>query len=168
MEFLGQVAKLVAVAVDNVLHHQALSDERDRLQLLLDVTESIASHRDFTRLLEDLAGRCLKSCRSISSTRSHMTPEHKMRLWLLVTSAPSTIQTGLETPIEESPGGLGVETQQPLTVNDVAQEESVSRPDVVVSRERGAGLLYRAAHDAAVAGWAPWGSAVSSPGPIRR
>jgi formate hydrogenlyase transcriptional activator len=46
----------------------------------------------------------------------------KMRLWLLVTSEPSTLRPGLETPIEESPGGLVWKTQQPLTVHDVAQE----------------------------------------------
>ncbi len=124
VEFLNQVAKLVAVAVDNVLHHQALSDERDRLQLLLDVTESIASHRDLTRLLEDLAGRLPQLVPfDFINAVLHDPATDKMRLWLLVTSEPSTLRPGLETPIEESPGGLVWKTQQPLTVHDVAQED---------------------------------------------
>ena len=123
VEFLNQVAKLVAVAVDNVLHHQALSYERDRLQLLLDVTESIASHRDLTLLLEDLARRLPQLVPfDFINAVLHDPATDKMRLWLLVTSEPSTIRPGLETPVDESPGGLVWKTQQPLTVHDVARE----------------------------------------------
>ena len=127
MEFLNQVAKLVAVAVDNVLHHQALRDERDRLQLLLDVTESIAAHRDLTLLLEDLARRLPHVVPfDFINAVLHDPASDKMRLWLLVTSEPSTIRPGLETPVDESPGGLVWKTQQPLTVHDVTQEHRFS------------------------------------------
>lgn len=123
MEFLNQVAKLVAVAVDNVLHHQTLRDERDRLQLLLDVTESIASHRDLTLLLEDLARRLPHVVPfDFINAVLHDPASDTMRVWLLVTSEPSTIRPGLETPVDESPGGLVWKTQQPLTVPDVTQE----------------------------------------------
>src|SRR5262245_14386100 len=51
MKFLQQVANQVAVAVDNVLHdesaqsaHHLLTRERDRLRLLLDVTNAVVSH----------------------------------------------------------------------------------------------------------------------------
>ena len=47
----------MAVAVDNVLHHQDLARDRDRLRLLLEVMESIASHHDQRLLLADLAQR---------------------------------------------------------------------------------------------------------------
>src|SRR2546427_8672749 len=57
VEFLQQVGKQVAVAVDNVLHHEDLSHDRDRLRLLLEVSESIASHRDLDELLHDLSQR---------------------------------------------------------------------------------------------------------------
>ena len=123
VEFLNQVAKLVAVAVDNVLHHRALREERDRLQLLLDVTESIASQRDLTLLLEDLAKRLPQVVPfDFINAVLHDPTRQVMRLWLLVTSEPSTIHPGLETPIDESPGGLVWKTQQPLTVHDVEQE----------------------------------------------
>ena len=57
LEFLQQVGNQVAVAVDNVLHHQDLAHDRDQLRLLLEVSESIASHRDLTALFRDLAKR---------------------------------------------------------------------------------------------------------------
>lgn len=68
--FLNQVAKLVAVAVDNVLHHQDVVHQRDRLRLLLEVTESIAAHRDLTLLLRIWPIDCRTSCPSISSMLS--------------------------------------------------------------------------------------------------
>ena len=51
LDFLGLVAKQVAVAVDNVLHDESdravraeLERERDRLRLLLDVNNAVVSH----------------------------------------------------------------------------------------------------------------------------
>jgi len=122
-EFLQEVGKQVAVAVDNVLHHQDLAHDRDRLRLLLQVTESIASHRDLTELLRDLAKRLPEIVPfDYINVILHEPSRDVMRLWLLVTSEPSTISPGLETPVDESPGGLVWKTQQPLTVNDITQE----------------------------------------------
>jgi formate hydrogenlyase transcriptional activator len=123
VEFLQQVGKQVAVAVDNVLHHQDLTRDRDRLRLLLEVSESIASHRDLEDLFRDLAQRLPHVVPfDYINVVLHEAGREVMRLWLLVTSKPSTISPGLELPVGESPGGLVWKTQQPLTVNDVTQE----------------------------------------------
>src|SRR5438477_7136642 len=60
--FLGEVAKLVAVAVDNALnfdHAQAtqrqLSTERDHLRLLLEVTNAMVSNLDLPRLVDAIS-----------------------------------------------------------------------------------------------------------------
>jgi formate hydrogenlyase transcriptional activator len=123
LEFLQEVGKQVAVAVDNVLHHQDLLHDRDRLRLLLEVTESIASHRDPGELLQDLAQR-LPSIVPFDyiNVVLHDPARNVMRLWLLAASVPSTITPGYEMPVEESPGGWVWSHQQPLTVNDLAQE----------------------------------------------
>jgi formate hydrogenlyase transcriptional activator len=106
-----------------VLHHQDLIHDRDRLRLLLEVTESIASHRDLEELFRDLAHRLPKVVPfDYINAVLHEPALDVMRLWLLVTSIPSTIIPGLEIPVDESPGGWVWKTQQPLTVNDVAQE----------------------------------------------
>ncbi|WHZ26101.1 MAG: Formate hydrogenlyase transcriptional activator [Nitrospira sp.] len=124
VEFFRQVGKQVAVAVDNVLHHQDLAHDRDRLRLLLEVTESIALHHDADRLLHDLAQRLPRIVPfDYINIVLHDPAKKVMRLRLLVTSMPATIKPGLELPIEESPGGLVWKTQQPLTVPDVARED---------------------------------------------
>ena len=124
VSFLNQVAKLVAVAVDNVLHHQDLARDRDRLRLLLEVTESIASHHDQRLLLADLAKRLPQVVPfDFMNVVLHDPSRNVMRLWLLVTSEQSTIEPGLETPVDESPAGLVWKTQEPLTVDDVEREQ---------------------------------------------
>jgi len=123
LEFLQEVGKQVAVAVDNVLHHQDLLHDRDRLRLLLEVTESIASHRDLEELLQDLAQR-LPSIVPFDyiNVVLHEPARNTMRLWLLVASIPSTIHPGFEMPVDESPGGWVWTHQRPLTVNDLAHD----------------------------------------------
>jgi len=124
VDFLCQIGSQVATAVDNVLHHQDLIHDRDRLRLLLEVTESIASHRDLSDLLRDLAQR-LPSIVPFDyiNVVLHEPGRNVMRLWLLVTSVPSTINPGLETPVDESPGGWVWKHQRPMTVNDIMQEQ---------------------------------------------
>jgi formate hydrogenlyase transcriptional activator len=124
LEFLQQVAKQVAVAVDNVLHHQDLIHGQDRLRLLLEVSESIAAHRDLEELFRDLAQRLPQIVPfDYINAVLHEPARDVMRLWLLVTATPSTISPGLELSVDESPGGLVWKTQQPLTVNDITQEQ---------------------------------------------
>ena len=124
VEFLCQIANQIAATVDNVLHHQDLIHDRDRLRLLLEVTESIASHRDLEALFRDLARRLPPVVPfDYMNAVLHDPDREVMRLWLLVTSIPSTISPGLEFPVDESPGGLVWKTQQPLMVADVAQEQ---------------------------------------------
>ena len=59
VSFLHQVAKLVAVAVDNVLHHQDLAHDRDRLRLLLEVNNAVVSHLDLDQLFPAVSA-CLR------------------------------------------------------------------------------------------------------------
>jgi formate hydrogenlyase transcriptional activator len=123
LEFLQQIAKQIAVAVDNVLHHQDMVLGQDRLRLLLEVSESIAAHRDLEELFRDLAQRLPQIVPfDYINAVLHEPARDVMRLWLLVTATPSTISPGLELSIDESPGGWVWKTQQPLTVNDIAQE----------------------------------------------
>jgi len=130
LEFLNQVAKLVAVAADDVLNYQEaqtaqqqLAHERDRLRLLLEVTKSIALHRNLGELFHDLAQRLPQIVPfDFINAVLHESARDCMRLWLLVTSIPSTISPGIETPVDESPGGLVWKTQRPLAVDDIAQE----------------------------------------------
>src|SRR5438105_1857851 len=130
LEFLQQVATQVAVAVDNVLHDESahsaqeqLAHERDRLRLLLEVSESIALHRDLGELFHDLAQRLPRLVPfDYINLVLHDPTREVMRLHVLAVPVPGTIRPGLELPVDESPGGLVWKTQQPLMVEDVARE----------------------------------------------
>ncbi len=128
VEFLQQVGKQVAVAVDNVLHHEELTRDRDRLRLLLEVSESIASHRDLDELFHDLAQRLPRIVPfDYINLVLHDPVRDVMRLHVLAAPESSTISPGLELPVDESPGGIVWKTQQPLTVNDIMQERRFAK-----------------------------------------
>jgi formate hydrogenlyase transcriptional activator len=123
LEFLQQVARQVAVAVDNVLHHQALSHDRDRLRLLLEVSESIASYRDLNELFHDLGQRLPRIVPFDYITLILHDPARDiMRLHVLTSPVASTIRPGLELPIDGSSSGLVWKNQIPVVVQDVATE----------------------------------------------
>ena len=123
VEFLQQVAKQVAVAVDNVLHHQALVHDRDRLRLLLEVSESIASHRDLADLFHDLAGRLPIVFKfSYILVILHDPERNVMRLHILEAPRPGRITPGVELQIEDSAGGWVWQHQQPLVCTNVDHE----------------------------------------------
>jgi formate hydrogenlyase transcriptional activator len=130
MDFLDLVVKQVAVAVDNVLHDEdvqavqrELAAERDRLRLLLEVSEAIASHRSLDGLFGALAALLPRIVPfDYINALLHDADRHLMRLHVLVAPADSTIRPGLELPVDESASGLVWKSQQPLVVNDIDEE----------------------------------------------
>ena len=99
-------------------------DERDRLRLLLEVSESIASHRDLNELFRDLARRLPQIVPfDYINLVLHEAGRNVMRLHLLAVPDDSTFKAGMEFPVEESPGGIVWMTQQPLVVNDIDLED---------------------------------------------
>jgi formate hydrogenlyase transcriptional activator len=94
---------------------------RDQYQTLLEVTESIASHRDLSELFHDLA-QPLRNVLHFDylSVRLH-DPERKvMRIHILEKSAPGELVP--ELPVDESLAGFVWQTQQALLINDVEHE----------------------------------------------
>src|SRR5574341_538185 len=123
LEFLQQVGNQVAVAVDNVLHQQDLIRDRDRLRLLLEVSESIASQRDLTALFRDLARRLPAVVRFEFIALILYDHERKvMKTHTLGTSDGESIPPGFELPMEESAGGWVLTNQRPLVVPCLTQE----------------------------------------------
>src|SRR5437867_2091662 len=103
VEFLCQIANQIAATVDNVLHHQDLIHDRDRLRLLLEVTESIASHRDLEALFRDLAKRLPSVVQfEFIALILHDPLQNVMKTHTLGTAEGESIPPGFELPIEES------------------------------------------------------------------
>jgi formate hydrogenlyase transcriptional activator len=130
LEFLRLVAAQVAVAVDNVLHAESaaaiqlqLSQERDRLALLLEVSEAILVHRNVTDLFHDLAERLPRVVPfDYINLVMHDPSRDVMRLNVLVAPENSTIPPGQELPVDGSATGLAWRTQQPVTFDDLEVE----------------------------------------------
>jgi formate hydrogenlyase transcriptional activator len=95
-------------------------------QTLLEVTESIALHRDLSALFRDLA----QSLRNVLqfdylSVRLH-DPEHQvMRIHILEKSSPVVLDH--ELPVVDTLGGWVWENQQPMVINNVEEEIRFAR-----------------------------------------
>lgn len=123
LEFLQQVSQLVAVAVDNVLHHRDLTLDRERLRLLLDVSETITAHRDLKVLFNEL-GKRLPSVVPFEfiGLILHDPLRDVMRIHVLATDRTERLPDGSELPMEESISGWVLKNQQPVVMPHVDQE----------------------------------------------
>jgi formate hydrogenlyase transcriptional activator len=130
LDFLQLVVKQVAVAVDNVLHAEnttaartELSRERDRLRLLLEVSEEIASRRSPDDLFQALSERLSRLVPfDFINLLLHDPARDVMRLTVIVAPDGNTAHPGLELPVNGSAAGYVLQTQRPLRVEDVAVE----------------------------------------------
>ncbi len=125
VEFLQQVSKQVAVTVDNVLHHQELARDRDRLQLLLEVNNAVVSSLEWQELVTRIA-----------SSLRRVIPHEAMSLYLhqaetgtfrrLALNFPGNkglLQEDSEVPVGDTPAGSAFLSRKPL----IFQEEGLRR-----------------------------------------
>jgi formate hydrogenlyase transcriptional activator len=130
--FLHQVARQVAAAVDNALNfeqaqsvQQQLKEERDRLNLLLEVNNTVVSVLDLHELLS-----------AVSASLRHLVQHEYASLSLYDAETQSLqihaldfpvskglLQEGLSIPVEGSPTGRAITTRQPvfITRSEIAQ-----------------------------------------------
>lgn len=97
----------------------------NRRQILLDVLDSIALHRDLSTLLKDLAGRLpdLIPFDTITLTL-HDAEKQVMRLHSIHTPLVLNASPGAEVAVDASPGGLVWETQQPLLITQESPDNN--------------------------------------------
>ena len=104
----------------------AVGIQPDQCQALLEVSESIAEHRDLTVLFRQLAERLPRIIRFDSLWLVlHDPAANCMRLHLLAgvgPAAPEEIEFPLLRPMEEAPSALVWSTQEPLVVPDLASD----------------------------------------------
>jgi len=123
--FLHQVARQVAVAVDNALNFaqaQAvqvqLKDERDRLSLLLEVNNAVVAVLDLHELLNAVS----KSLRRLvaheyASLSLYDTETQRLQIHALdFPVSKGLIQEGLSIPVDGSPTGRALTTRQPVFI----------------------------------------------------
>jgi formate hydrogenlyase transcriptional activator len=125
LEFLGQVARQVAVAVDNALHFEEaqsyqrqLARERDRLQALLEVNNAIVSQLNLRELFQAISSslRRLLAC-DYASLALYEPEGNRMRVQALdFPGGKGLIQEEMTAPLDQSPAGAAFTTRRPVVL----------------------------------------------------
>jgi formate hydrogenlyase transcriptional activator len=146
LKFMRQVAAQVAVAVDNTLnlekaeqYQRQLARERDRLQVLLEITNTLVSELDIRDLFPSITA-CLRRAvpHEYSSLALRVPGTDQLRVHALVFDGPGNVfQEGATAALNETPAGEAVENRRPVVLDrDVLAR--ISSP--VVQRLVAAGL----------------------------
>jgi formate hydrogenlyase transcriptional activator len=146
LEFLQQVGKQVAVAVDNVLNfasteaaQQSLARERDRLSLVLEINNAVVSHLELRELLKAISaslGRVIPH--DFASFCLYDPATHQLRAHALdFPGNQDFVEAGELIPLEGTPEGLAFTTQQTVQVRSLNLTEF---PAEIMKRGAAAGL----------------------------
>lgn len=130
--FLQQVARQVAVALDNALNfeqvqavQQQLQEERDRLSILLEVNNAVVSVLDLRELLNAVSASLRRLVpHEYASLSLYDRETHRLQIHALdFPVSKGLLQEGLSVPVEGSPTGRALTTRQPvfITRSDIAQ-----------------------------------------------
>ncbi len=122
IDFLRQLTGQIALAVDNALHHEAaeqaqreLRRERDRLQLLLEVTNALASTLD-RRALFSAVSTCLRRvvAHEYTSLAVYDGRNEALDMWAIEFAVKGLIREHTLIPIEGSPAGAAFASGRPV------------------------------------------------------
>ena len=126
VEFLGQVARQIAVAVDNALAHQdshelqaALAEERDRLRLLLDLNNTLAPNLDLRSLLRAVSSNVRRAMRCDYTSVILPEPDgQRLRIYARdLSELPEPMAEELVVPRMGTPAGTVLETGKALVLS---------------------------------------------------
>lgn len=144
--FLQQVAKQVAVAVDNVLNfavaeaaQQSLARERDRLSLVLEINNAVVSHLDLGELLKSISA-CLRRVIPHDLAGFCIYDAVTNRLLAHSLDFPSNQEfggIGDSIPLEGTPEGVAFTSQKPVLIKNLSLAEFSAE---VIQRGVAAGL----------------------------
>ena len=123
--FLQQVARQVAIALDNALNfeqaqsvQQQLKEERDRLSTVLEINNAVVSALNLRELLSAVSASLRRLVRHEYASISLYDPKTE-RLLIHALDFPVSkglIQEGLSVPVEGSPTGRALTTRQPVFI----------------------------------------------------
>ena len=157
-EFLAQLTKLVAVAVDNALNfeqaHSAqrqLVAERDRSQLLLNITNAVVAHRDLKELMYTVSNLLRQTLHHDFATLA-LYDEANQQLRVHALDAGDKLPYLKENeivPIAGTGGGLAIATRQPVLIRSTSEEQyhSAFRQRLIAKGLRSACVVPLLAHE---------------------
>ena len=156
--FLQQVARQVAVAVDNAHNfaqsqsvQKQLEEERDRLSLLLEVNNTVVSVLDLHELLKAVSDSLRRlvpheyASLSLYDAESQTLQIHALDFPV----SKGLLQEGLSIPVEGSPTGRAIQTRQPvlITRRDIEQFGSDIAGRILAEGLKSAYCLPLISHD---------------------
>jgi formate hydrogenlyase transcriptional activator len=144
MPFMRRVANQVAVAIDNACHFEEsqryearLTKERDRLRILLEVNNAIASRLELHDFLEAVS-RCLQRILSheLVSISLYEPEEQHLRLYSLIfPHGHGLIREGLTMPVEGTVLGKVLTSRKPLRISSITADDIPEDIMQLVKRE---------------------------------
>jgi formate hydrogenlyase transcriptional activator len=144
VEFLKLVARQVAVAVDNALHYKdaqtyqtELRKERDRLQLLLRINNTIVSNLELKALFVAIS----KSLREVlhndyTSLALHDKERNRLKIYALdFPTGSGLVREAMDVPLEGSRSGKAFTERRPLLIKNFDSPEFHSEVSKRLSQE---------------------------------
>src|SRR5262245_54730761 len=121
--FLTQVARQVAVAIDNAINFESVRSaerraarERDRIKLLLEINNAIVSHLELGALVKTISASLLGVLPHEAAGISLYEPEENLlrEYENVAYKGFAAFQKGMAIPLEGTPAGLVFTSRQPL------------------------------------------------------
>ena len=135
---LQRVAELVALAVENTLIREALHDEKQRLQALVDVNRTLASSLEIQRLLP-LIAECVTRVvpHDFAGVTLYEGDLQNMRAYVLSPTPPEVVEAGRSVSLEQTLSSQAFleGKSKTLTRDDLARHSSS-----IATRVLGAGI----------------------------
>lgn len=112
LEFLRQVAKQVAVAVDSVINLERAAAERDRKQLLLEVGQAVVTNLSLGELFRSISA-CLKRVikHDLASVVLVDPDANELRVHTLEAAHIDILKEGMVVPWDGTPAGLCIKSR---------------------------------------------------------
>ncbi len=121
----------------SIAERQAREQAEPRYRALLEIADSIASHRDTQALFHDLAQKLHRVVEfDFINVVLHDPARRTFKLFVLEALRPAHVDMDLELPADQTPTGWVLEHQQPLIVDDVEQDDRYPRVRTLL-RENG-------------------------------
>lgn len=139
LELFAQVARMVAVAVDNTLNFQSaqayqrqLAAERDRLRLLLEINNAVITQLDFRSLFQQIAAALRPVLQQDYLSIALFDPARQtLRVHALdFPKGKGLMQEEMVVPLMEAPAGRALTSNKPV----LFQRGDLEKLDVAISR----------------------------------
>ena len=144
VEFLSLVADQVALAIDDAFHFDQLQQEKDRLRLLLDVSNTVASNLELPDLLRAISAS-LRSIMQSDGAGVSLLDQHTNQVRLCVIDFPGNDGHVVEGQLlaEDDPAVRAVRSGEPTVVDKMVRGDQVKAVCFVplISRDRVLGAL---------------------------